>query len=145
MTSFALLVIIAMIGGIAVVLQAQFTGLMDQGIGSIESVFITYFGGGTVIGIFMLILRGGNLAAWQNVPWYALGTGVLGLVIIGTIGYTVPRLGMVTAFTLIVATQYILGALVDHFGLLGATVRPLDVPRLVGMAILLVGVWLIVR
>ena len=37
-------------------------------------------------------MRGGNLQSWQNVPTYALTTGVLGLVIVGTIGYVVPRL-----------------------------------------------------
>jgi len=33
----------------------------------------------------------------------------------------------------------------DHFGLLGAAARPLEMSRLLGMAILLVGIWLIIR
>jgi transporter family-2 protein len=145
MTNFAVLVIVAIIGGIAAALQAQLTGLMDRGIGTIESVFITYGSGGVLVGLLMLAQRGGNLAAWQNVPWYALSTGVLGLVIVGTIGYTVPRLGIVAAFTIIVATQFVLGALIDHFGLLGAEVRLLNLPRLAGVVVLLAGVWLIIR
>lgn len=145
MTNFAILVIAAIIGGIAAALQAQFTGVMDRGIGTIESVFITYGSGGLLVGLLMVAQRGGNLAGWQTVPWYVLSTGVLGLVIVGTIGYTVPRLGIVTAFTIIVATQFVLGALIDHFGLLGAQVRLLDLPRLAGVVVLLAGVWLIIR
>jgi hypothetical protein len=85
MTNFATLVIIAAIGGVAVTLQGQFMGLMDQGIGTRESVFITYASGGILACLAILATRGGNLRAWQQVPWYALGAGVLGLLIVGTI------------------------------------------------------------
>lgn len=145
MGSFALLIVIAVIGGIAIALQAQLMGLLDKGIGTIEGVFLTYGSGGLLIAVIMLMQRGGNLGAWQSVPWYAFSTGILGLIIVGAIGYSAPRLGLVTAFTIIVASQFIVGALLDHFGILGAAARPLEMSRLFGMAILLVGIWLIIR
>jgi transporter family-2 protein len=133
MGSFALLIVIAVIGGIAIALQAQLMGLLDKGIGRL------------LIAVIMLLQRGGNLSAWQGVPWYAFSTGILGLIIVGAIGYSAPRLGLVTAFTIIVASQFVVGALLDHFGILGAAARPLEMSRLLGMAILLVGIWLIIR
>jgi transporter family-2 protein len=139
------LIIIATIGGIAVTLQAQFMGIMDKSIGTLESVFITYGSGGLIVGIAMLISRGGNLSAWGSVPLYALTSGVLGLIIVGTIGYSTPRLGLVTAFTILVASQFIAGALLDHFGILGAELRPINLSRLAGIGVMLLGVWLIVR
>jgi len=145
MTQYVLLIIVAAIGGIAVVLQAQFMGLMDRELGTMESVFITYFGGGLLISLPVLAIRGGNLSAWQNVPWYSFSAGLLGLIIVGAIGYCVHRLGIVTAFTIIVASQFISGALLDHYGILGATLRPLDLSRLIGIGFLLLGVWLILR
>lgn len=145
MGSFALLIVIAVIGGIAIALQAQLMGLLDKGIGTIEGVFLTYGSGGLLIALIMLLQRGGNLSAWQSVPWYAFSTGILGLIIVGAIGYSAPRLGLVTAFTIIVASQFIVGALLDHFGILGAATRPLELSRLIGMAVLLVGIWLIIR
>lgn len=145
MTTLIPLIIVAVIGGIAVTLQAQFMGVMDKTLGTVESIFITYGSGGLLIGLAMLFQRGGNLAAWPSVPWYALSAGVVGLVIVGTIGYSTARLGVVAAFTIIVATQFIVGAILDHFGLLGADLRPLNLSRLAGMAVLLFGVWLIVR
>jgi transporter family-2 protein len=143
--SFVILVIIAVIGGVAVTLQGQFMGLMDQGIGTRESVFITYAGGGALVCLLMLAARGGNLAAWRQVPWYALTAGLLGLVIVGSIGYTVPRLGLAVAFTVIVAAQFVVAALIDHFGWLGATLRPIGVSQLAGMGLLILSVWLITR
>jgi transporter family-2 protein len=74
-----------------------------------------------------------------------LSAGVLGLVIVTTIGYTVPRLGLSKAFTIIVATQFLIAALLDHFGLLGAVMRPLDLSRLLGFGVLILGVWLIMK
>jgi len=145
MTNFALLVLFAVVGGVAVTLQGQFMGLMDQGIGTRESVFITYASGGLVAALAMLAARGGNLAAWRGAPWYALSAGLLGLVIVGTIGYSVPRLGLAVAFTVIVAAQFVTAALIDHFGWLGAATRPMGLSQLAGVGLLIVSVWLITR
>jgi transporter family-2 protein len=145
MNSVVVLIIIAAIGGIAVALQGQFMGEMDKSIGTAESVFITYASGGIVAGVAMLLSRGGNLKLWHVVPSYVLSAGVLGLVIVGTISYTVPRLGLTKAFTIIVAVQFIVAAVLDHFGLLGAVMRPMDVTRLLGICILIAGVWLIIK
>ena len=139
------LIILAVIGGVAVTIQGQFMGLLDKNMGTLESVFITYASGGLLAALAMIACRGGNLRAVQTVPWYALSSGLMGLVIVGTIGYTVPRLGLSKAFTVIVAAQFMVAAVLDHYGLLGAAVRPMDMSRLAGMALLVVGVWLIVR
>jgi transporter family-2 protein len=140
-----LLAALAAIGGVATALQAHFMGLMDRRIGTLESVFITYFSGGILIALVMLIQRGGNLAASAAVPWYAYTSGALGLVIVGTLAYSTPRLGLVAAFTIFVSAQFAMGALVDHFGWMGSAVRPLTASRIAGMAVVLVGVWLIIR
>ena len=139
------LILITAIGGIAVALQAQFMGLMDQQIGTLESVFITYASGGVLVGLAMLLNRGGNLAAWPTVPWYAFSSGLLGLVIVGAIGYGTARLGLVTSMTIIIAAQYFTCAVIDHFGLLGADLRPLDAVRISGIGLMLLGTWLVIR
>ena len=136
---------VAAIGGVATALQAHFMGLLDKRLGTLESVFITYFGGGVLIGLVMLSQRGGNLAAGGAAPWYAYTSGVLGLVIVSALAFSTPRLGLVAGFTIFVAAQFAMGALIDHFGLMGATIRPLNASRLAGMAVVLAGIWLIVR
>jgi transporter family-2 protein len=90
-------------------------------------------------------LHGGNLKNWQSVPWYAYSAGLLGLIIVGSIGYVVPRLGVAKGFTLIIASQFLIAALIDHFGFFGATVRPMELTRLLGLCSMLLGVWLVVR
>jgi transporter family-2 protein len=61
MNSYFSLIIIAVIGGVTVALQGQFMGVIDKGIGTRESVFITYVSGGILAGVVMLVSRGGNL------------------------------------------------------------------------------------
>jgi len=139
------LILLAAIGGVAVTIQGQFMGLLDKNMGTLESVFITYSSGGLLAAVAMIVYRGGNLKAVQTVPWYSLSAGLVGLVIVGTISYTVPRLGLSKAFTIIVAAQFIVAALLDHYGLLGAAVRPMDLSRLAGMVLLVTGVWLNVK
>lgn len=145
MGSSALLIIIAIVGGISVALQAQVMGLLDKSIGTLEGVFITYAGGGLLIAIAMIFMRGGNLGAWQSAPWYAYSSGALGLIIVGAIGYSAPRLGLVATFTIIVSAQFVVAALIDHYGILGAATRPIDLSRMLGITLLLAGIWLTMR
>jgi transporter family-2 protein len=72
-------------------------------------------------------------------------SGGFGLVIITAISFAIPRVGVAATVTLVVAGQLTLSTIVDHFGLLGAQVRHLDLPRVIGIVVLFVGVWLIVR
>jgi transporter family-2 protein len=145
MQTLILAVIIGLLGGVAVGLQGPLTSLMSQYVGTMESVFIIHFGGAAMAGALLLVTGGGNLGAWRSVPWYALCAGVLGLVILSAVSYTIPRIGAATTVTLIVTAQLILSTLLDHFGLLGTSVRPIDLPRVAGVAVLFLGTWLIVR
>ena len=108
MSLYGLVGVVAL-GGIATALQAHFMGILDKRIGTLESVFITYFGGGLLIGVIMLIQRGGHLGSGAVAPWYAYTSGILGLVIVGTLAYSTPRLGLVAAFTVFVAAQFLMG------------------------------------
>ena len=138
-------IFLAVVGGTAGTLQAHFMGVMDQNLGTLESMFITYGCGGLLIGLVMLFLGGGNLGGWNTVPWYTLSAGLLGLVVIGILGFAAPRIGLVPVMTLFVASQFIVSAVMDHFGLLGAEVRTLDLSRVSGLGVILVGIWLVIR
>ncbi|MFM0207180.1 DMT family transporter [Paraburkholderia sediminicola] len=133
---------VAVLGGCAVALQGQFMGVMEKSIGTTGGIFVNYASGALLAIVLLFTLRDGSTRAWMDVPWYALTAGVLGLVIAGSIGYTASRLGLTTAFTIIVGTQFIVSLLLDQFGWLGATARPADLTRLAGVGAIIFGVWL---
>jgi transporter family-2 protein len=140
----SLLIVLAILCGIAIPLQGQFMGLLEQTLGLPASLIITY-GGGGFLALLITWGRGGwqGLKHWPDVPWYVFSSGALGLVIVGTISYVVPRLGLTAGFTVIVATQFILGALVDHFGWFGAQIRSIGAAQIAGICLLLLGVRLV--
>jgi transporter family-2 protein len=53
--------------------------------------------------------------------------------------------GVAAAIIMIIAGQLLVSTILDHFGMLGAMVRPLDLTRAIGLAVVLLGVWLTVR
>lgn len=145
MPTIVLVVIFGLIGGVAVGLQGPLSSMITERIGVMESIFIVHIGGALIIGVPLLMRGGGSLGEWRSIPWYALIAGGYGLVIIAAISFTIPRIGAAATVTLVVAGQLAISTMLDHFGLLGAQERHLDLPRLIGLAVLFVGVWLIVR
>jgi transporter family-2 protein len=69
----------------------------------------------------------------------------MGLILIAAIGFSVPRLGLVPAFTILVAAQFATAALIDQFGLFGAEIRPITLSRISGMLVMFLGIWLVIR
>ena len=145
MESILLIILIGLAGGIAVGLQSPMASMISQRLGVFESVFIVHIGGALIALLPLLFYGGGKLAQWKQLPWYTLVAGVFGLIVIGAISYMIPRVGVAASITTIVAGQLLVGTLLDHFGLLGAMGRPLDPTRAIGLAIVLVGVWLTVK
>lgn len=145
MESILLIIIIGLVGGIAVGLQSPMASIITQRLGLFESVFIVHVGGALIALIPLLYFGGGKLTEWRNVPWYVLGAGIFGLVVIGSISYMIPRVGVASAITTIVAGQLLVGTILDHYGLLGAAGKSIDLTRGFGLAVVLVGVWLTVK
>ncbi len=138
-------VVFGLAGGIAVGLQGPLTSMMSRHIGVMESVFIIHLGGLLLAGFLLFFFWSGQLGAWREVPWYALGAGMLGVVVLTAVSYTIPRIGVTATVSLIVAAQLVLGVVLDQFGWLGADIRPIDIGRLVGIVVLFLGTWLIIR
>lgn len=138
-------VLLAFVGGVAICFQSLFSGVIGSRVGVPESVFIVHAGGMLLAAVIMAFLRGGNLGAWNTVPWCTLSAGILGVLIVGSISYAVPWIGLASTLTLSIVAQLLFGAVLDHFGWLGAMERPFDLLRVVGLAVLAVGTWLVVR
>ena len=144
MESIIFIILIGLAGGIAVGLQSPMASMLTQRLGIFESVFIVHLGG-LLIALIPMLIYGNKLSQWRSVPWYVLGAGVFGLIVISAISYTIPRVGVAAAITTVVAGQVLSGAVIDHFGLLEAHLRPMDLTRAIGLAVVLFGVWLTVK
>ena len=145
MQSIIVIILIGLAGGIAVGIQSPLSSLISQRLGILESIFIIHLGGALIALIPLLIYGGGKLGNWRTLPWYALGAGAFGLVVIFSMSYMIPRVGVATALIILLSGQLLIGTVLDHFGLLGAIQRPVDFTRVLGFAVVLLGVWLSVK
>lgn len=145
MEPIILIILIGLAGGAAVGLQSPMASLITQRLGIFESVFIVHIGGAIIALLPLLFYGGGKLSQWKSVPWYTLGAGIFGLIVISAISYMIPRVGIAASIITVVAGQLLVGVVLDHFGLLGAPVRPLDWTRALGITVVLTGVWLTVK
>ena len=145
MESTLLIILIGLAGGVAVGIQSPLASMISQRLGLFESVLIVHLGGAVLALIPLLIYGGGKLGQWRSLPWYTLAAGVFGLIVIGAISYMIPRVGVAASITTIVAGQLLVGTILDHFGLLGAVEKSLDPARVIGLVVVLAGVWLTVK
>ena len=74
-------------------------------------------------------------------PVYFLA-GFLFIFYIAGITFAAPRIGLANAVFLVLLGQLISAAVIDHFGLFGAPVSPVTQKRLLGIAFMVVGVYL---
>jgi transporter family-2 protein len=139
-------VLVGLMGGAAAGFQAPMAAILGRHVGIAGSIFVVHIVG-TVCAAALLLLPGASsiMANWRNVPWYALLTGTLGILLVGTVTFCVPRIGAASTITLMIVGNLIVGALLDHHGILVEQVRTLDTSRVLGVGAVLIGTWLIVR
>jgi transporter family-2 protein len=145
MQPITIIIFIGLAGGVAVGLQGPLASTITQKLGMMESVFIVHVGGALAALLPLLFAGGGKLGEWRSLPWYALFTGVLGLVVLSAVSYMIPRIGVAGAVTTLVAGQLLVSTVLDHFGWLGVMERSLDPTRILGLTVVFVGVWLTVK
>lgn len=143
--TFLFIMLIGLAGGVAVGIQSPLSSIISQRLGVLESTFIVHLGGAVVALILLFFTGGGRMSEWRQVPWYVLGAGALGLVVISAMSYMIPRVGIATALIFLLAGQLLIGTALDHFGLLGAAHKPIEFTRVFGFAIVLLGAWLSVK
>ncbi len=145
MADFLFVALVGILGGVAVGIQSPIAGAMGQKIGGTASSLIVHLSG-AILSALLLWFRGGErIREWHTLPWYMLTAGVFGVILYQTISIVLPKLGSTLMITLIISGQLITGVIIDHFGWLGVTTHPIDLPRIIGVVALLLGGYLIAK
>lgn len=148
MLSALLPAFLAIAAGISIVIQQALNANLRGALHSAAwSGFISYAGGLACMALLAIALRDPIPAAslMARVPWWAWSGGLFGAIFIAIGIFLVPQIGAATFLALLVTGQMLGSITFDHFGWLGLTQRPIDAPRLIGVALLIGGVVLIRR
>ncbi|WP_339871691.1 DMT family transporter [uncultured Brevundimonas sp.] len=142
---FAMLAVV--FGGAATALQAPTNAKMMTAVGSpVNAAFVSFAVGTAALGILAVVLQTRpDMAASRALPWYAWVGGLYGAIFVVAAAWGVPKLGVATTITLMVAGQLLLSLVLDHFGVMDVPKQPMNLGRVAGVALVLIGVLLVRR
>jgi transporter family-2 protein len=141
-------IILAIAAGMAMPTQAVVNSKLAVSIDNpILAAFIS-FAVGTLALLVYILLTGvplGNLSAVKNASPVEFAGGFLGAFFVSVMATIVPRVGVALTFSLAIAGQMLITLIIDHFALLGVAEKPVNAMRVLGAALITVGVVLIRR
>lgn len=145
MSGAALSIVLAVIGGVLLAVQAPTNAMLGKASGSpIVAAFISFLVGTAALGA-AVFATSGRLTdpGLRQVPWYAWIGGVYGAFFVAVAAFGAPRVGMGVLLTAAVAGQLAAALVLDHFGMLGLVRNPVNVTRVLGLGLVLAGAVLV--
>ena len=143
-----LYLLLAVLAGAMMPTQAATNNKMAAVVESpILAAFLSFLVG--TIALFVCVIASGtslnSLAAVREAPAVAWAGGFLGAFFVTASVLLVPRIGVAMTFSALIAGQMIVTLIIDHYGLLGVTVREVSFSRIAGILLIFAGVVLIRR
>ena len=140
------LIAVVLAGG-ATALQAPTNAKLMTAVGSpVNAAFVSFAVGTVALGCLAVALQTRpDVGAMKALPWWAWMGGLYGCAFVVSAAWGVPRLGVATTITVMIAGQLLLSLALDHFGALGVEKQPLSLGRIVGVALVIGGVVLVRR
>ena len=92
----------------------------------------------------LILLATQPSAHWQltEIPPGYFASGMLFILYIGSITFTAPIIGLGNAIFFVLLGQLIASAIIDHFGLFNSLPYAFDSKRLLGITLIVVGIYL---
>jgi bacterial/archaeal transporter family-2 protein len=143
----ALATTLAVSAGLAGSVQVAVMSRLGERVGVVEAVaFAALLTAGIAV-VALLVLRRSfaGVAHSAHQPWWMLTGGVLSLLIVFTITYAGPRIGVTATVGVIIGAQLVMGAAIDRFGLFGSHRVGLHWERVLGILLLAAGAALSLR
>ena len=142
----AAVLLTAATGGL-IALQAPINSMLGRSIGTFAAASVSFIVGTLVLVAITVTVGGGfgDVAEARHLSPVYLAGGLLGAAYVTTVLLTVRTLGAggVTAAT--IAGQLTASVVIDRAGALGLDEQPISAGRLLGIALLAAGVFLVVR
>jgi transporter family-2 protein len=137
--------LMAVVGG-CIALQAPINAGLGKATGSFAAAAISFAVGTALLAaIVVLSGRAGGIGEAAHVEWYYLLGGALGAAYVFSALVLVDEIGAGGVAAATVTGQLTLSVVLDRIGFLGLEQEPLSAPRLIGVALLLAGTYLVVR
>jgi transporter family-2 protein len=142
-----LFMIMGFFAGMMSPIQTSINGKLRTAVGSpLVASMISFLIGTIALFIICLIIEKRvtfKLRGVGKVPWWIFTGGLLGVFFITSNILLLPVLGSAMVVVLAICGQMVMALLIDHFGWFGVIRHPINRYRIIGVAIMLIGVVLI--
>ena len=147
MNPSVLAIVAVVLGGAAASLQAPTNAKLANAVGSpVNAALVSFAVGTAVLAVVAFLMQARpDMATVRSAPWYLWIGGLYGAAFVVAATWGVPRLGVATTITLMVAGQLLLSILLDHFGVMDIPKQPLSLGRMAGVALVVAGVVMVRR
>ncbi|ENA28435.1 MULTISPECIES: DMT family transporter [Pseudomonas] len=131
------LVLFAVLGSGAVLsAQSSINGRLGAQVGVLESAWLTFTSGALLTFLLVFFFEPPHPMTLFTAPKWQLIGALFGVVYMLAMVFSIPRVGTAAATVAVITGQLLMSLLIDHFAWLGNAERPLDVSRLVAIALL---------
>lgn len=131
---------LAALSGSAMALQGTFNAALGKIVGVWESTLVIHIVGLLTVSTIIIGLGiGWQAGKLQEAPWYVYLGGIMNVVIIYAVVYTIPRIGVGNATTAIIVAQILTALIIDHAGAFGMKQSNLQLRDLFGVVLLGLG------
>ena len=136
---FFVYLIVALAAGVALATQSAINTQLAKAMSG-EAVIATFisFAVGTIVLFFIAWVKTdlwGNLSTIPSQPWWKLIGGILGAIVVFTTVLLAPKLGITAMLFFIIIGQLITATVIDHFGLIGMSIREVNITKFIGLII----------
>ncbi|MGE5542056.1 MAG: DMT family transporter [Bacillota bacterium] len=136
---------VACLAGILMAVQ----GVLNSGLGRIagllKATLAVHAAGLAVIAPVVLLYARQAPGRLTGAPWFYYLGGPLGVGIVYFVAASIGRVGACPATTAIITGQVLTAAALDHFGVLGLQRVPFHPFKLLGVAFLSFGAWILLK
>jgi transporter family-2 protein len=140
-----ILLLLMFVAGALVAVQPSVNARLAQKIGLVESSTVSFLVGTIFLFLLTMVFGRGSFRALTQVSWWELTGGLMGAFFVSIVILVVPRLGTGAVMAVAIAGQLLTAILLDHFQLFGFRGIALNASRISGVALMLLGTWLIIR
>ena len=125
--------------------QAPINSHLGKAIGTFQAAFISFAIGTLALVVVVSFAGGFGQIHLASVPWYYLTGGLLGVVFVSTLLVTVRTLGASGILAAGLVGQLTASVIIDKYGLLGLERTAISTSRVIGLALVAAGAWLVTR
>jgi len=138
-------IILAFLSGAFLPIQAGLNAKLGKaGNSAVYASLMSFVVGAVALVLYITLTK--QTVSWSGIkeaPFYVWAGGLLGAFYVTVIILAFPQLGPGLTFGLVVAGQMVISVMLEHFNILVSQPQPVNLPRLLGVVMVVAGVIII--